>query len=165
MSTLLRSSAVFLFAGAVALGASAPAALAHESQTGVIADSCRAVLGLQPGEEHYVNCMQNLQASQDDFAHGQALGLARSSCLDQGLKPGSAELAVCTLKTKTSAAPPRAIPVSTATKSWPYASFDERREREQLACARLGLDPTSGGFDSCVAGLAAALFAADNPQP
>lgn len=49
----------------------------------------------------------------------------------------------------------------------PYfrASFAELRRREQDACGRLGYDAGSGGFAACVAGLDAALYAADHPQP
>ncbi len=49
-------------------------------------------------------------------------------------------------------------------KSYFYASPSETHHRMQLSCARLGLDPASGAFADCVAGLQASLFAADNPM-
>ncbi|MDB5459252.1 MAG: hypothetical protein JWO72_993, partial [Caulobacteraceae bacterium] len=49
-------------------------------------------------------------------------------------------------------------------KSYFYTSNRDRFRREQLACAQIGLDPVSGAFDSCVAGLRSTLFALDNPS-
>jgi hypothetical protein len=49
-------------------------------------------------------------------------------------------------------------------KSYLSVSNRDQFGREQLACAELGLNPVSGAFDSCVAGLRSALFAADNPS-
>jgi hypothetical protein len=39
-----------------------------------------------------------------------------------------------------------------------------RRQREQLACAMAGLDEGTPAYQACVADLAAAMFALDNPQ-
>lgn len=164
MNTPIRTASLAALAGFLALAGAAPQALARPAAPSAADDSCRMVMGLQTGEEHYVNCLQSLQASQDSLGRGRALTAAREGCLDKGFKPGSPDLAVCTLKTKAAPAPLQAVPVSSSAKSWFMASSGERHRREQLACARIGLDPTSGAFDSCVAGLASALFAADNPQ-
>ena len=49
-------------------------------------------------------------------------------------------------------------------KSYAYAPQSEVHRREELSCARMGMNPSSGGFAECVAGLDSALFAADNPS-
>ena len=48
-------------------------------------------------------------------------------------------------------------------RSYFYASSDDVFRREQLSCARLGLDPADGAYASCVADLEATLAAIDNP--
>jgi hypothetical protein len=93
---------------------------------------------------------------------------ARDVCLDSGLKERTAALAECTLRGANNApATVQSADLATPTpsaSSYFQASNRERIGREQLACARIGLNPRLGAFDSCVAGLRAAMFAADNPS-
>ncbi len=49
--------------------------------------------------------------------------------------------------------------------TWFRASFEERRGRVERACGLLGLEPGSRAYRGCVTRLAAALYAADHPQP
>ena len=93
----------------------------------------------------------------------------RQDCRARGLKPGTAALSACEMapgarKAALSQrpAPVAALPAAPA-KSYFSASFDQVRRREQRACADIGYDPVSGGFNQCVALLAANLSYADDP--
>jgi len=147
------------------------------SQRAEIGQICQGVIGLQPGEEHYGVCVESLSDSMQNVDHSRSLGQARAGCMNEGLQPNTPELAECVLKSAdaragegmASAREPRTSRVSDmnqsgSVKSYFYTSPSDVHRREELACARLGLDPVSGGFGSCVAGLQAALFAADNPM-
>ena len=142
------------------------AALARPAAPSPVADACRAVLGLEPGQTQFEGCVASLSASADSLAQARAATGARQSCLNRGLKPGTAELAVCAVEGQAHVQPAtvQGAPAVAPAKSYFHASNAERRHRERLACAGLGLDPTSSAFEGCVAGLASALFAADNPQ-
>lgn len=176
----IRRLLVLLGAGAVTAGigsyASAepynPGGLDH-NQLSEVGDVCQSVLRVRPGEEHYVSCVESLSGAVRNLGQGQSLSRARDMCLQRGLAPDTPELAECTLRTSQAVgdAGPRyqqrhvwgAEPPG-ATKSYFSASPQEVYRREQLSCAHLGLDPASGGFNSCVADLQASLFAADNPM-
>lgn len=128
---------------------------------------CQSVIRVQPGEAHYVGCVESLSDSWRGLEHARTLGEARASCLDRGLKPDTPDLAECELKLAR-AAPPTIRPVSTggepvSGKSYFYSSPSDVRRREELSCARLGIEPGSGAFLSCVAGLQSTMFAADHP--
>jgi hypothetical protein len=129
-------------------------------QSAQVAQLCRTVIRVEPGEEHYVGCVDSLTASLTSAAQARAMQRARNECLDKGLAPASPELAECVL----GAADPRPGSAAQSSRSYFYASNDEVRRREQVSCARLGLEPEGATFSSCVADLAAALFAADMPQ-
>lgn len=160
-----------LSAGALALmAASSPAVAGPYDPDALSPDQmgqvCQSTLGVSPGEAHYAGCVESLSQSQRGFAHGQAMARAREGCLDRGFAPNSPSLAECTLAaSETTRA---ATPVDTAdsrahARSYFYVSPSEAHRREEAACAHLGLDPSSGGFATCVAGLQTSQFAADNP--
>jgi hypothetical protein len=91
---------------------------------------------------------------------------AREGCLGRGLSPNSPGLAECTLAasdTRRAAAPIDTGGDSVHAKSYFYASPSQVHRREETACAHLGLDPSSDGFATCVAGLQTSRFMADNP--
>jgi hypothetical protein len=129
---------------------------------------CQSVVGASPGEAHYVGCVENLSESRSAFDHDRAVGQARASCLEEGLRPDTAELAQCALSRSRTVRASDVRPVVSsgrpgATKSYFYASPNEAHRREETSCAGLGLAPGSSGFTSCVAGMQSAMFAADNP--
>src|ERR1700761_1517766 len=155
-------------ASAASLALPAFAAQAASAPPSPVADVCRAVMGLDPGEAHFVGCVESLDGSLNAARRDRDLACSRQACVDRGLRPGTPALAVCAVEGRGAAtgltpiaADPAAAP--RAARSWSYAQNDERRQRERLACASLGLDPTGQAFDGCVAGLAASLFEADNP--
>ena len=167
----MKSISLHLLALGGALAAALPLypAAAAAAPASPVAGVCRSVMGLEPGQAQFEGCMESLGGTLGRIGGDRAVVDARRACLDRGLTLGTASLAVCTVQGRgaTSARAPTLVDASTAptaAKSWFYASNPERRQRERLACASLGLDPTGSAFDSCVAGLAGALFEADNPQ-
>lgn len=108
------------------------------AQASQVSEICRSVIGAPPGFTLYSNCVQSLSNS---AARADRLGTA----------PAAARI--------------EASVASDSAQSYFRASSQEIRRREQSACARLGYDPTSGGFAACVASLDTALYAADHRQP
>jgi hypothetical protein len=163
-------SAVTALAGAAACASAAtynPDNLptARIDQIGAI---CQSVVGLEPGERHYVDCMTSLSHSAWKLDRVRGMQDARDACLKKGLHPGEVALSECELQTFHSATLPTAYEATTpgprAAKSYFYASTREIRNREQQACAEIGYDPLYGPFTDCVANLQGALFGAEHPM-
>ena len=133
---------LFVAAAVVVLAGAAPARAAPfnpdalpPAQLGVIDGLCRDVIGLGPDEKRFFVCVGSLSNSARDFSAGPASSSPASAA---GAEPGRQ-------------------------KGYAYASFRELRHREELSCGRLGIEPRTDAFVSCVASLDAALFKADNP--
>jgi hypothetical protein len=133
---------------------------------------CQSVMGLRPGAANYGACVDSLMGSARGVERGEALQSGREACLNRGLRPGGAGFGVCELQSAQADSIPLkgadATVISTAdepggSRSYAYTSPKNVFRREQLSCARLGLDPADEAFGSCVADLQSALFAADNP--
>jgi hypothetical protein len=128
---------------------------------------CRSVMGLEAGEEHYVNCALSLSHSVYRLDRTRGMQTARDDCVAKGLKPGDVQLSECELSVFHAGAKPvaysPALPAGPPAKSLFYASTTEIRHREQQACAMVGYDPIYGPFTDCVANLQSAMFAADHP--
>lgn len=141
-------------------------------QVASVNDDCRSVMGLRPNIANYGACVDSLMASARRFNRGEALQSGREACLNKGLRPDGPGFSVCELESararpvRTTGADAAVIAAATepgGSKSYAYVSPDIVFQREQLSCARLGLDPATRAFGVCVAGLQSALFAADNP--
>ncbi len=156
-----------------------------------VASICQNVMGLDPSEplvwgihtgvqnldtwtSHFRGCVFSLSNSLASVNSQQAASQAEQACRAKGLEPGSPDLAVCVLRSAESA--PNSAATSAAAASSPpdrgltptagsffRASTRQLSQREQLACAELGLEPASGPFESCVSNLKATFFAIDNP--
>ena len=165
----LAIAMVLAGAATMALAQPVPAQSAAHGQRSPLGDICGATVGLEPGQAQYDGCVASLSDSLDGVSQGRALWTAHDACLQKGLKPGSPDLAVCTLRSS-QARPADASGLTLASaapghaKSYFSASNRDRFHREQLACAELGLNPVAAAFDSCVAGLRSSLFEADNPS-
>jgi len=176
----LRRAGVAM-AGAFALAAFAASAHAAPypynpdgldgGQTSQIAQTCRSVVGVGPADARYYACVGALSGSAKNLDRGRALREARGDCESRGYRAGSPDLDVCVVQSADRsrvAAPDMAMsrPMEEPglAKSYAYAPQSEVHRREELSCARMGMDPSSGGFAECVAGLDSALFAADNPS-
>jgi hypothetical protein len=166
---------VFAFAGLAAGAHAAPYPYNPDGldggQTSQIAQTCRSVVGVGPSDARYYACVGALSGSAKNLDRGRALQQARGDCLSHGYGAGSPDLDVCVVQSagrERPAAPDMAMsrPMEEPgrTRSYAYAPQSEVHRREELSCARMGMDPSSGGFAECVAGLDSALFAADNPS-
>jgi hypothetical protein len=134
--------ALIVAAGVVALTGATPARAAPfnpdnlpPAQLGVIDGVCRGVIGLSRDEKRFFVCVNSLSSSARDL-------------------PGAPP----------SYSPASAGPEPGLQKGYAYASRREMHHREELSCARLGIDPSGVAFATCVANLDAALFKADNPM-
>lgn len=133
------------------------------AEVALINATCHRVMGLRDGEEFYQDCQDSLahMMARRDAAYAMAAG--ESTCLAQGLKPGSAALATCTLDRRSGAAGAPALqPVALSQSIEPGRSYYSVRaevqiERQRHACAQLGLMPGSGLFGECVANLQGSL--------
>jgi hypothetical protein len=130
------------------------------------AEVCQSTMGLQPGQSQYEACFESLKSTTRDIGRAKILDRARADC--RAHDPQDApDLAECELRESWT------MPASTATSSVTQPKLGrtyfgetngDHYRREQLSCARLGLDPAGGAFDNCVASLQSAMFAADNPM-
>jgi len=168
------AAALFSLAGLAAGAQAAPYPYNPDGldggQASQIAQTCRSVVGVGPSDARYYACVGALSGSAKNQARGRALGEARADCENRGYHAG-ADLDVCVVQSagrERTAAPDMAMsrPMEEPglAKSYAYAPQSEVHRREELSCARMGMDPSSGGFAECVAGLDSALFAADNPS-
>jgi hypothetical protein len=157
---------------AVALAAGVASALPGAASAGSYADDgavgaiCAGVVGLQPGEKHYAACVESLSRSLQGLREGEGFGLARRGCLARGYAPNTSGLAECELAAAPASAPGgRQYPTETpgGSRSYFAVSRETAFRRDQLACARLGFDPTQAPFGDCAADLRAALARASEP--
>ncbi|HKT72121.1 MAG TPA: hypothetical protein VJQ47_04475 [Steroidobacteraceae bacterium] len=155
-----------------------------------VAEICQKVMGLSPSEpldggnwlgndrldywtSHYRGCVLSLSDSVQKVADEKIAQRADEDCRAKGLKEGTANLALCVLRTvndhPASAAPSAAMMVSVSdeippvAKSYFRASPGETVRREKVACAALGFEPTQGTFQSCVKGLDDTFYSIDHP--
>jgi hypothetical protein len=162
-----------------------------EPQLSRVAQVCQNVMGLSPserliggnwlGDSHldywtnrYLGCVTSLSDSVQSFSDTQAKQQADRACRAKGYADGSPDLALCVLQSARQAQAAQSAqqaPVSqqgaealpTASGSLFYASAHERRRREELACAAMGIEPTGDAFKACVNDLQNTFHAIDTP--
>jgi hypothetical protein len=136
---------------------------AKQAQAGAL---CRSVLGIDPAFRRYQDCAASLAQSAARLDQAHALQTARNACLAKGAGADPGGLPECELKMVSTVGPAvserPAAPTEAPVKSYAYASWREIRQREQLACARLGLEPIQQDFADCVASLDVALSASEH---
>ena len=163
----------------------------QEAQLSRVAQVCQNVMGLSPAERliggnwvgdsrldywtsRYRGCVTSLSDSVQNVSDLQAKQQADRACRAQGYTGGSADLALCVLhsarqpqasadaqQSRGSEHDMQALP--TASGSLFYASAHERRQREELACAAMGIEPTGDAFNACVNDLQNTFHAIDTP--
>jgi hypothetical protein len=168
-----------------------PDALA-DPQISAVQQICQSVLGLSPAEgsngatlipanrhlaagtTHYQGCVASLSDSLQAASVRESTQAADAACRARGLASDGGALALCVLQqmhtsdARGSASLQPAInqgpgTAPRATGSFFYAFAGQVRQREQLACAALGLEPGTEEFSNCVSGLRSTFFAIDNP--
>jgi hypothetical protein len=163
----------------------------QESQLSRVALVCQNVMGLSPSERliggnwvgdsrldywtsRYRGCVTSLSDSVRNVGDAQAKQQADRACRAKGYADGSPDLALCVLQSARQTQGPEGTqqtPVSqhstealpTASGSLFYASAHERRQREELACAAVGIEPTGDAFKACVNDLQNTFHAIDTP--
>ena len=152
---------------------------------------CQNVMGLNPserlvggywlGDSHldywtsrYRGCVTSLSDSVQGVGDAQAKQQADRACRAKGYADGSPDLALCVLQTArqtqgtesaagATVSQQRAQALPGASGSLFYASAHERRQREELACAAVGIEPTGDAFKACVNDLQKTFHAIDTP--
>jgi hypothetical protein len=156
------------------------------AQLGRVEGVCQSVMGLwaneppipgpgdprlDPLENHYQGCVASLSGSLRSVDQSYGLAQADRDCRGRGLASGGPDLAQCVLETQRAGAlrAPTMTAVSdervqVAPRSFYSAGPHEESRREEMACARLGLNPVDLAFDNCVKDLKDTFYAIDNPQ-
>ena len=162
---LAGAAAVLVSAGACAARPYNPDHLSAGA-IGRVSAVCLNVMGLSRGKEHFDNCVESLSDAQQGLAQAGALAQAQRQCRDRGLEADSLGLAQCELERSRQAAatPTTSIPSQTpepvSRTSYFLAAPREVYSREELSCARLGLEPGGGAYQGCVARLQSAVSSA-----
>jgi hypothetical protein len=164
----------------------------QEAQLSRVAEVCQTVMGLSPSERlvggqwlgdsrldywtsRYRGCVTSLSDSVQVVGDMQAKQQADLACRAKGYAEGTPDLALCVLQAarqsqSVQSATPRgagaqggSTALPTAGGSLFYASAHERRQREELACAAVGIEPTGDAFKACVNDLQKTFHAIDTP--
>jgi hypothetical protein len=157
----------------------------HDPQVSRVEAVCESVMGLSPSERlvggywmgdsrldywtsRYRGCVTSLSDSMSTITANQANEQADRDCRAKGYTTGSSDLALCVLQTarateSAETAQPTSQPLPSASGSLFYASASERRRREELACAAIGIEPTGDAFKACVSDLQRTFHAIDTP--
>jgi hypothetical protein len=163
----------------------------QEGQLSRVAQVCQNVMGLSPSERliggnwvgdsrleywtsRYRGCMTSLSDSVRNAGDMDANQQADHACRAKGYADGSPDLALCVLQSarqfqgrdgaqQTPVSQQSAEALPTASGSLFYASAHERRRREELACAAVGIEPTGAAFKACVNDLQNTFHAIDTP--
>jgi hypothetical protein len=163
----------------------------QQAQLSQVAQVCQSVMGLSPAERlvggewlgdsrldywtsRYRGCVTSLSDSVRNVGDLQAKQQADRTCRAKGYADGSPDLALCVLQSarqaqgdggvpQTAASQHSSQPLPTASGSLFYASAGERRQREELACAAVGIEPTGAAFKACVNDLQRTFHAIDTP--
>lgn len=161
----------------------------QEAQFSRVTQVCQNVMGLSPSERliggewlgdsrldywtsRYRGCVTSLSDSVQAAGDSQANQQADRDCRAKGYATGSPDLALCVLQTAQqtpgagdtqTVSQHSAEPLPTASGSLFYASAGERRRREELACAAVGIEPTGDAFKACVNDMQRTFHAIDTP--
>ena len=153
--------------GAALLPAITPAQ-AKSNFDPVVIDICQHTMRTVPGTSEEGACLDSLAATAAFNSTATATQQARHACEAKGIADQGAAMAMCIVDTRRRGAAPALLidPSLVRTSANPYTrmSFKDQRQAEEQSCATLGLQPDSGGFQSCVQTLDSALFDADNPE-
>lgn len=143
------------------------------SRAALVRETCADIMNLPAGVPQWRACTASLAGSLRRQRAAQRLQQAKESCERQGLLPGTAELDQCAVLAWQANTMPRVdnpvpAPAVAAQKPDPTISFFKmdprlKHEREQLACAHLGLDPTTYAFGECVGDLQQSFFDLEIP--
>ncbi len=165
--------AMIMLLPAAACAAGAPdAADASPSQIAAVKAACTRIIRLEKGQAQWAGCVEDLSQT---VAHQNQDGLVISdirNCQSAGLQRGTPEFSNCMLAHQDDASPQRTAFLDASrikasdddSRSYFSAPFGLRRHREGYACAAIGMEPGSAGFQDCVNNLASELFYIGTPN-
>lgn len=146
-------------------------------QTVAVKAICARVVRLREGDAEFDGCVSDLS---DVMAQRVQYAMAVRSykaCAAAGHARNTPDFSRCVLDQKKQAVMQGAslsdavlrmnvadiAPADSSAQSYYSAGFDMRRQREEYACAQLGLEPGSGSFLTCVNKLDTDLFNIAHP--
>ena len=180
MKTRALSLLIGISAFAAAGGCAAQSSVsASPQQAALVQATCKNIMRVGRSGVDLAACTDSLSESLAAREEGYAAVQSDQACSRMGLAPGTAQFATCVLDRKRHYQGSPALMAANSTPQLTYdpskdagasedyydASFDTKRRREEYSCAQLGLEPDTGAFGQCVAGLDASLFNADHPNP
>jgi hypothetical protein len=142
-------------------------------QTRQVDATCADTMRIRAGTVQYDACVDSLSQVITNRMDAALLAKNYNDCVQDGHKDGTADFALCVLDRKAQ----RADTINPDTGFFAEANreasevrqasfvgsrFDERRRREETACAQLGLVPGRTTFGQCVADLDVSLWGAQN---
>lgn len=188
-SVLATASSAVAVLGIAACAAATPAFNPdglQDTQLSRVSQVCQTVMGLSPSERliggnwlggshldyrtsRYRGCVTSLSDSVNSVGETQSRQLADQTCRAKGYAQGSPDLALCVLQSARQTPEPQAVSqqqavaLPAARGSLFYASAGERHQREELACAAVGIEPIGDAFQACVSDLQKTFHAIDTP--
>jgi hypothetical protein len=97
-----RVSALIVGAVAIVLLASVPTSARAAEDSTRISHACAAVMGLDPSEEPYEDCVRSLERTLSKRKGSELTDSSRSQCAQKGLDPGTAAFDTCVVKAEQS---------------------------------------------------------------
>jgi hypothetical protein len=97
-----RLSALIGGAAAIVLFASVSTPAGAAEDTTRIGHACAAVMGLDPSEEPYQDCVRSLDRTLSKLKQSERAASNRSQCVQQGLNPGTAAFDTCVVEAEQS---------------------------------------------------------------
>jgi hypothetical protein len=168
MTKLLLAAAVLPFLAACG----ATAAEMAPPQKAALEATCSRVMGLRPGEAEFAGCVDTLSDSLARETSYDRAAAAYRACAQQGVAHGTPDFGRCVLDSEGTATPQDAAQTLNAaevtapanfTGGYFSASFPMRYRRAEYACATIGLQPSSGPFESCASDLDSNMWLIEHP--
>jgi hypothetical protein len=93
-----RASALIVGAAAIVLLASVSTSAHAAEDSTLIMHACAAVMGLDPSEEPYADCVRSLDRTVSQLERLELAAGNRSQCAEKGLTPGTSAFGTCVVK-------------------------------------------------------------------
>lgn len=137
-------------------------------------ETCAGVVRVNQGTVQFEACVESLSRTLSDGNKIQLLTKSYDDCMAAHHKDGTPEFAACVLDRKNALSQPGGaiagsdftLPAKNeaAQRTFSSSNADERRRKEEYACAQLGLSPGRASFAQCVTQLDVALWSVNNPS-
>lgn len=171
-----------LVAAAIAIGVITGAANAETydndplspEQASLARETCAGVMRISQGTVQFDACIESLSRTLSDGNQIQLLTKSYDDCMATDHKDGTPEFATCVLDHKNALPQPGGAVIGSNSappskneavqRTYSNSNAEERRRKEEYACAQLGLPPGRASFGQCVTQLDIALWSVNNPN-